>query len=53
MNIDSVTRYFTVLAEAIADVEQKNGHSLKGDEIMNVDETGVSEFSTQTCMFRA
>ena len=40
LNFDPVSNYFEVLAKAIADVEQKNGHPLRGDETLNVDETG-------------
>ena len=40
MNIDSVSKYFSVLQEAILTVEERNGHPLQGDEILNVDETG-------------
>ena len=40
MNIDSVTKYFSVLQEAISTVQERNGHPLQGDEILNVDETG-------------
>ena len=36
-----MSKYFTVLAEAVALVEERNGHPLQGDEIMNIDETGL------------
>ena len=41
MNIDSVSKYFSV-QEAILTVEERNGHPLQGDEILNVDETGLN-----------
>ena len=40
LNIDSVTKYFSVLQEAILTVQERNGHPLQGDEILNMDETG-------------
>ena len=40
MNYDTVKKYFETLKDVIDFVERENGHALKGNEIMNIDETG-------------
>ena len=40
MNSDNVKEYFQILEQYVEKVEKANGHKLRGDEILNIDETG-------------
>ena len=40
LNVDNVQEYFQTVKEYIRKVEEANGHPIRPDEILNIDETG-------------